>query len=191
VTASRRRARHQLTEAGRKRLEELKGEALEYLVQVFTEDERKDRRTRSTFWRRSAAPSTRARSSPGWPTHSSRRRATTAPSSRSAFWSSSIRTTRAIPIARKRIVEALREMDENKEAIKELRRLAESYGPGSDWAKAQQNPAAVEHAHKLAADMLREVAKGAARRRAEKRAATEGHIDTERYARAADAYSII
>src|SRR5205807_4710155 len=32
---------HQITKEGKKRLEELKGEALEYLVQVFTEDERK------------------------------------------------------------------------------------------------------------------------------------------------------
>ena len=41
VTAKSQARAHQLTEAGRKRLEELKGEALEYLVQVFTEDERK------------------------------------------------------------------------------------------------------------------------------------------------------
>src|SRR5207247_3380226 len=54
------------------------------------------------------------------------------------------------PDRQKRVVEALREMDQNKEAVKELRKLAESYGPGSEWAKAQQNPQAIEHAHQVA-----------------------------------------
>ena len=80
-------------------------------------------------------------------------------------------------------------MDENKEAVKELRKLAETYGPGSDWAKAQQNPQAVEHAHKLAADMLREVAKGLHADAQRNEQQQKGHIDVDRYARAADAYA--
>ena len=95
----------------------------------------------------------------------------------------------ASPDRQKRIVEALREMDENKEAVKELRKLAETYGPGSDWAKAQQNPKAVEHAHELAADMLREVAKELHADAQHDEQQQKGHIDVDRYARAADAYA--
>ena len=189
VTAKSQARAHQLTESGRKRLEELKGEALEYLVQVFTEDERKGPKDAFDFL-----------ASIGGAMYSRKvinKLADTFYSQ--ARYDRAIESERFLikldpndegnPDREKRVVEALREMDENKEAIRELRRLAETYGPGSDWAKAQQNPAAVEHAHKLAADMLREVAKGLHADAQHNEQQQKGHIDVDRYARAADAYS--
>ena len=180
---------HQLTESGRKRLEELKGEALEYLVQVFTEDERKGPKDAFDFL-----------ASIGGAMYSRKVIAKLADTFYSqARYDRAIESERflikldpndeANPDREKRVVEALREMDKNKEAVAELRRLAETYGPGSDWAKAQQNPQTVEHAHKLAADMLREVAKGLHADAQHNEQQQHGHIDVDRYARAADAYS--
>ncbi len=180
---------HQLTESGRKRLEELKGEALEYLVQVFTEDERKGPKDAFDFL-----------ASIGGAMYSRKVIAKLADTFfTQARYERAIESERFLikldpndegnPDRQKRVVEALREMDENKEAVKELRRLAETYGAGSDWAKAQQNPQAVEHAHKLAADMLREVAKGLHADAQRNEQLQKGHIDVDRYARAADAYS--
>ncbi len=180
---------HQLTEAGRKRLEELKGEALEYLVQVFTEDERKGPKDAFDFL-----------ASIGGAIYSRKVIAKLADTFYTqARYDRAIESERFLihldpneegnPDRQKRIVEALREMDENKQAIVELRKLAETYGPGGDWAKAQQNPQTVEHAHKLAADMLREVAKALHADAQHNEQQQKGHIDVERYARAADAYS--
>ena len=180
---------HQLTESGRKRLEELKGEALEYLVQVFTEDERKGPKDAFDFL-----------ASIGGAMYSRKVIAKLADTFYSqARYDRAIESERFLikldpndegnPDREKRVVEALREMDQNKEAIKELRRLAETYGPGSDWAKAQQSPQAVEHAHKVAADMLREVAKELHADAQHNEQQQHGHIDVDRYARAADAYS--
>ena len=180
---------HQLTESGRKRLEELKGEALEYLVQVFTEDERKGPKDAFDFL-----------ASIGGAMYSRNVIAKLADTFYSqARYERAIESERflikldpndeANPDRQKRVVEALREMDKNKEAVQQLRALAETYGPGSDWAKAQQNPQAVEHAHKVAADMLREVAKGLHADAQHNEQQQHGHIDVDRYARAADAYS--
>lgn len=180
---------HQLTESGRKRLEELKGEALEYLVQVFTEDERKGPKDAFDFL-----------ASIGGAQYSRKVIAKLADTFYTqARYERAIESERFLikldpndegnPDRQKRVVEALREMDENKAAIKELRNLAETYGPSSDWAKAQQSQQAIEHAHKLAADMLREVAKGLHADAQRNEQLQKGHIDVDRYARAADAYS--
>ena len=190
VTAKSQARAHQLTEAGRKRLEELKGEALEYLVQVFTEDEKKGPKDAFDFLasiggaiysRKVIAQAGRHVLCAG--ALRSRR------SSRSASSSSSIPTTRATPIAQKRIVEALREMDENKEAdqgaaqarrdLRARQRLGQGAAePAGGRARAQ---ARGRHAARSG--------QGAARRRAAQRAAAKGHIDVDRYARAADAYA--
>jgi tetratricopeptide (TPR) repeat protein len=146
---------HQLTESGRKRLEELKGEALEYLVQVFTEDERKGPKDAYDFL-----------ASIGGAMYSRKVIAKLADTFYAqARYERAIESERflikldpndeANPDRDKRVVEALREMDQNKKAVEELRKLAETYGPGSDWAKAQQSKQAVEHAHQVAATMLK------------------------------------
>jgi TolA-binding protein len=179
---------HQLTESGRKRLEELKGEALEYLVQVFTEDERKGPKDAFDFL-----------ASIGGAGYSRKVIAKLADTFYAqARYERAIESERFLinldandesnPDRQKRVVEALREMDHNKEAIKELRKLAETYGPSSDWAKAQQSPQAVEHAHQVAAAMLKDVAKGLHSEAQKVEQYQHGRIDTDRYARAADAY---
>jgi TolA-binding protein len=178
----------QLTKEGRKRLEELKGEALEYLVQVFTEDERKGPKDAFDFL-----------ASIGGAAYSRKVIAKLAETFfTQARYERAIESERFLieldpydeqnPDRHKRVVEALREMDQNKEAVKELRKLAETYGPESDWTAHQQDPKAVEHAHKVAATMLRDVAKGL-HSDAQRVEQAQHYVDTSRYARAAEAYA--
>ena len=140
VTAKSQARAHQLTEAGRKRLEELKGEALEYLVQVFTEDERKGPKDAFDFL-----------SSIGGAIYSRKVIAKLADTFYTqARYERAIESERFLikldpndegnPDRQKRIVEALREMDENKEAIKELRKLAETYGAGRRLGQGAAEP---------------------------------------------------
>jgi len=178
----------QMTKEGRKRLEELKGEALEYLVQVFTEDERKGPKDAFDFL-----------ASIGGAGYSRKVIAKLAETFYTqARYERAIESERFLinldpydegnPDRQKRIVECLREMDQNKEAVKELRKLAEIYGPESDWTAHQQDPKAVEHAHQVASSMLREVAKGL-HADAQRVEAAQKYVDQNRYARAAEAYA--
>ncbi|HEX4459505.1 MAG TPA: tetratricopeptide repeat protein, partial [Polyangia bacterium] len=180
---------HQLTESGRKRLEELKGEALEYLVQVFTEDERKGPKDAFDFLAsiNGAAYSRKVIAKLADTFYAQARYDRAIESER--FLIKLDPNDEQSPDRQKRIVEAMREMDQNKEAVKELRHLAENYGPDSEWAKAQQNPQAIEHAHQVAATMLREVAKGLHAEAQRNEQQQHGHIDNERYTRAAEAYA--
>jgi TolA-binding protein len=178
----------QLTKEGKKRLEELKGEALDYLVQIFTEDEKKGPKDAYDFL-----------SSIGGEVYSRKVINKLADTFfAQARYERAIESERFLieldpadelaPDRQKRIVEAYREMDENKRAVAELRKLAETYGPQSEWAKKQEDPAVVEHAQKLASKMLRDVAKNlhADAQRVEQ---YQKHVDPDRYARAADAYA--
>ena len=182
-------ARHQLTEAGRKRLEELKGEALEYLVQVFTEDERKGPKDAFDFLASIGGAILAQGHRASSPTPSTRRRATSAPSSPSASSSSSIQTTRATPIGRSA----------------SSRRCAR-------WTRTRRPSGAAQARREL----QQPAATGPRRSRIRKRSSTrtscrptccakspralhadaqhneqqqKGHIDVDRYARAADAYA--
>jgi cellulose synthase operon protein C len=179
---------HQITKEGKKRLEELKGEALEYLVQVFTEDEKKGPKDAFDFL-----------TSIGGAIYSRKVIGKLAETFfAQARYDRAIESERFLitldpldpecPERQKRIVEAYREMDENKEAVREMRKLAETYGPESDWAKAVKDKAAVKKAHELAAQLLREVAKQlhAEAQRIEQQ---QKYVDPNRYARAADAYA--
>ncbi len=178
----------QLTKEGRKRLEELKGEALDYLVMVFTEDERKGPKDAFDFL-----------ASIGGAAYSRKVIARLADTFyNQARYERAIESERFLieldpndegaPDRQKRIIDSLREMDENKNAIKELRKLAEVYGPDSDWAKKQQDPKVVEHARKLAGKELREVAKNL-HSDAQKVEQFQHHVDLDRYGRAAEAYA--
>jgi TolA-binding protein len=179
---------HQITKEGKKRLEELKGEALEYLVQVFTEDERKGPKDAFDFL-----------ASIGGAIYS--RRVITKLAETffaQARYDRAIESERFLinldpadpecPDRHKRVVEALKEMDEAKEAVKELRKLAETYGPDGEWAKAQQDKGVIKHAHDLAASLLRQVAKEL-HSEAQHVEQVQKYVDTNRYARAADAYA--
>ncbi|MFI5290101.1 MAG: tetratricopeptide repeat protein, partial [Polyangia bacterium] len=178
----------QLTKEGRKRLAELKGEALDYLVQVFTEDESKGPKDAFDFL-----------ASIGGATYSRKVIAKLAETFfAQARYSRAIESERFLvgldpydesnPDRQKQVVDAFREMDDNKQAVKELRALAETYGPGSDWAKHQQDPKVVAHAHELAANELRDVAK-TLHADAQHVEAVQHYVDVNRYGRAAEAYA--
>jgi TolA-binding protein len=178
----------QLTKEGQKRLQELKGEALDYLVQIFTEDERKGAKEAYDFL-----------SSIGGAAYS--RKVITKLADTfftQARYERAIEAERFLieldpgdescPDRQKHIVEAYREMDEAKKAVVELRKLAENYGPSSEWAKKQQDPKVIAHAHDVAASMLRDVAK-TLHSDAQRVEAIQKHVDLDRYARAAEAYA--
>jgi len=178
----------QLTKEGRKRLDELKGEALDYLVQIFTEDERKGPKDAFDFL-----------TSIGGAAYGRKVVARLAETFYAqARYERAIESERFLieldpldesnPDRQKRVVDAYREMDETKNAVKELRKLAETYSPDSKWGVGQQDPKVVEHARKLAAKELREVAKNlhADAQRVER---LQNHVDTDRYGRAAEAYA--
>jgi TolA-binding protein len=178
----------QLTREGRKRLDELRGEALDYLVQIFTEDERKGPKDAFDFLASigGAAYSRKVIIKLADVFYSQARYERAIESER--FLIELDPADESNPDRQKRVVDAYREMDETKNAVKELRKLAETYGPDSEWAKKQEDPKVVEHARALAAKELREVAKnlhGDAQRVEQ----LQHHVDPDRYARAAEAYA--
>src|SRR5262249_55176196 len=138
-TKSEQAKRHHLTKEGQKRLEELKGEALDYLVQIFTEDERKGPKEAFEFLE-----------SIGGAAYSRK-----VVERLAATFFAQARYERAIesekflikldpldvecPDRQKRIVEAYREMDAMKEAVAELHTLADKYAPDSEWARNQES----------------------------------------------------
>ena len=132
---------HQLTESGRKRLEELKGEALEYLVQVFTEDERKGPKDAFDFL-----------ASIGGAMYSRKVIAKLADTFYAqARYDRAIESERFLikldpndegnPDRQKRMVEALRQMDRNKEAVNELRRPRRDLRAGQRLGQGAAEPA--------------------------------------------------
>jgi TolA-binding protein len=178
----------QLTKEGKKRLEELKGEALDYLVQIFTEDERKGAKEAYDFL-----------SSIGGASYSRKVLIKLADTFFSqARYERAIEAERflieldpfdeACPLRQKHIVEAYREMDKGKEAVKELRKLAETYSKDSEWAKKQEDPKAVADAAQIAGSMLQQLAKTL---HADAKAVEKAQrlVDLDRYSRAAEAYA--
>ena len=179
---------HQLTKEGSKRLDELKGEALEYLVQVFTEDERKGPKDAFDFL-----------TSIGGAIYSRKviakladtfytRRATTGPSSRSGSSSISIPTTRAVPIGRSGSSMRCARWTRTSRPSRSCASWPRATAPSRRLGQAQQDPR-----YRARAQAGRRRAKrggqGAARRRATRRGGAEAHIDVDRYARAAEAYA--
>ena len=177
----------QLTEGGRKRLAELKSEALDYLVQIFTEDERKGAKDAYDFL-----------SSIGGAAYSRK-----VVGKLSSTFFNQARYERAIeaerflialdpldpecPDRQKQIALSYREMDDNKAAVRELRKLAEAYLEGSEWAKAQSKDA-VKAARDKIATLLRDQAKNL-HADAQRVEMYQKKIDLERYGRAAEAYT--
>jgi TolA-binding protein len=177
----------QLTDAGRKRLAELKNEALDYLTQIFTEDEKKGAKDAYEFL-----------SSIGGAAYSRKvivRLADT-------FYNQA-RYDRAIEAYRflvqldpadpdaaerqKQIALAYHEMDNNKAAAVELHKLADNYLDGSEWAKAQSKEQ-VRKTRDMVSALLRDQAKNL-HADAQRVEMYQKKIDLERYGRAADAYA--
>ncbi len=177
----------QLTEAGRKRLAELKSEALDYLVQIFTEDEHKGAKDAYDFL-----------SSIGGAAYSRKVIARLADTFfNQARYDRAIEAARFIiqldpldpecPERQKQIALAYREMDDTKAAMRELRKLADTYLDGSEWAKAQSKET-VRKTRGLTGTLLRDQAKNL-HADAQRVEMYQKKIDLERYGRAAEAYA--
>jgi TolA-binding protein len=175
---------------GQKRLKELQNEALDYLVQIFTEDERKGPNDAYQFLSSIGglqyARRVLDRLGETFQTQSRFDRAIET----ERFLINLDKTDVEAPIHQRRIVESYRAMDDGQAAIRELKLLTEEYDDGSAWAKKNaDHPDEIRDAHESTAKILRDVAKElhAAAQANEK--AQKGHADIPRYERAAEAYS--
>ncbi|HVZ89883.1 MAG TPA: tetratricopeptide repeat protein [Polyangia bacterium] len=176
------------TEAAQKRAEELQGEALDYLVELFTEDDTKTARDAFEFLAQI-----------GGKQYSQKVLKQLADT---VF--DQTRYERAVEAYRLlieldpnaaeapdysgKIVEAYQLMGDIKTAVAEMRKLAGDYSGHSAWAAANKDrPKAVEHARTMAEGLIRNLAKTMhAEAQANEKASKV--VDKDRYARAAEAY---
>ncbi len=176
------------TEAEQKRAEELQGEALEYLVELFTEDDTKTARDAFEFLAQI-----------GGKQYS---RKVLKQLADTVF--DQTRYERAIEAYRLlieldpnagdapdyagKIVEGYQLMGDAKSAVAEMRTLAGDYGPHSAWAAANKDrPNTVAHARTMAEALIRTLAKTLHGEAQQNEKATKV-VDRDRYARAAEAY---
>jgi tetratricopeptide (TPR) repeat protein len=176
------------TDAEQKRAEELQGEALEYLVELFTEDDTKTARDAFEFLAQI-----------GGKQYS---RKVLKQLADTVF--DQTRYERAVEAYRLlieldpnagdapdyagKIVEGYQLMGDTKGAVVEMRKLASDYGPRSPWAAANHDrPNTVAHARTMAEALIRNLAK-TMHGEAQQNEKTTKVIDRDRYARAAEAY---
>jgi TolA-binding protein len=176
------------TEQEQKRAAELQGQALDYLVELFTEDDSKTAADAFEFLAqiggkeysqkvlRQLADTVFDQTRYERAIEAYRLLITLDPNSGEA------------PDYHKRIVESYQLLGDVKTAVGEMRKLANSYGGRSPWAKANQDrPKTVQHARVMAEELIRTLAKSmhAEAQHTEK---TSKVIDKDRYARASEAY---
>jgi cellulose synthase operon protein C len=176
------------TDAEQKRAEELQGEALEYLVELFTEDDTKTARDAFEFLAQI-----------GGKQYS---RKVLKQLADTVF--DQTRYERAVEAYRLlieldpnagdapdyagKIVEGYQLMGDTKGAVVEMRKLASDYGPRSPWAAANRDrPNTVAHARTMAEALIRNLAK-TMHGEAQQNEKTTKVVDRDRYARAAEAY---
>jgi TolA-binding protein len=176
------------SEAEQKRAAELQGQALDYLVELFTEDDSK-----------TAADAFEFLAQIGGKEYSQkilRRLADTVFDQ--TRYERAIEAYRLLitldpndgeaPDYHKRIVESYQLLGDVKTAVAEMRKLADSYSGRSAWAKANQDrPKTVQHARTMAEELIRNLAKSM-HAEAQQNEKTSKVVDKERYARAAEAY---
>src|SRR5262249_44318697 len=153
------------TRAGRTREEqrraiELRGEALEYLVELFSEDESKTAEDAYQFLAqiggKEYSREVLNRLANAYFDQTRYERAVSA----YRFLISLEPMAGEAPDHQKRIVEAYELLGDSGQAIAQVRKLAEDYGPQSAWAKANADrPNTVKHARALAEERLRTLAK--------------------------------
>ena len=176
------------TDTERKRRQSLREEALDYLVLVFTEDERVSAEDAYNFLTgingKAYGREVLGKIAEAF--------------SENAAYERAIQARRFLigldvmhpdsPTHQKAIVEAFQDQDEPAKAIAEMRKLAEDYGPGSAWAKANADrPRAVARAHAEAEILLRAVARKL-HNEAQQDEKFRKKPDKERYGAAAEAY---
>ena len=176
------------TEAEQKRAAELQGQALDYLVELFTEDDSK-----------TAADAFEFLAQIGGKEYSQkvlRRLADTVFDQ--TRYERAIEAYRLLiqldpndgeaPDYQKRIVESYQLLGDVRTAVVEMRKLAETYNGRSTWANANKDrPKTVQHARTMAEELIRNLAKSM-HAEAQQNEKTTKVVDKERYARAAEAY---
>jgi cellulose synthase operon protein C len=176
------------TEAEQRRAQELQGQALDYLVELFTEDDTKSAHDAFEFL-----------SQIGGKQYS---RKVLKQLAETVF--DQTRYERAVeayrllieldpndgeaPDHHGKIVEAHQLMGDVNTAVAEMRKLAANYGGRSAWAAANKDrPKTVEHARTLAEGLIRNIAK-TMHSEAQANEKTTKVVDRQRYARAAESY---
>jgi TolA-binding protein len=176
------------TEAEQKRAAELQGQALDYLVELFTEDDTKSAHDAFEFLAqiggkqysqkvlKQLADTVFDQTRYERAVEAYRLLIELDPNSAEA------------PDYHGKIVEGYQLMGDTKTAVAEMRKLAANYGSRSPWAAANKDrPKTVEHARTLAEGLIRTVAK-TMHAEAQQNEKTTKIVDKDRYARAAEAY---
>jgi len=171
-----------------KRAADLQGQAMEYLVELFTEDDTKSARDAFEFLAQIGGSDYSQKIL-------SRLAETVFDQTRYERAAEAYRLLISLnpngpdaPDQQKRIVECAQALGDPAAAVLEMRKLASEYGPHSPWAAAnRERPNAVAHARQIAEEQIRGLAKSL---HAEAQAGEKQNkvVDKERYARAAEAY---
>ncbi len=177
------------TEAEQKRAAELQGQALDYLVELFTEDDTKSAHDAFEFLAQigGKAYSKKVLKQLADTVFDQTRyeRAVEAyrllieldPNSPDA------------PDYAGKIVEAYQLLGDTKTAVAEMRKLADDYGAKSPWAAANKDrPKSVQHARTMAETLIRTLAK-TMHAEAQQNEKLTHVVDKDRYARAAESYA--
>ena len=176
------------TEDQQKRAEELQGQALDYLVELFTEDDTKSAHDAFEFLAQIGGKQySRKVLKQLADTVFDQTRYERAVEAYRLLIELDPNSSDAPDYAGK-IVEGYQLMGDIKTAIAEMRKLASTYGGRSAWAAANKDrPKTVEHARTMAEDLIRTVAK-TMHAEAQQTEKTSKVVDRDRYARAAEAY---
>ena len=176
------------TTAQQKRAEELQGQALEYLVELFTEDDTKSAQDAFEFLAqiggREYSQKILARLAETVFDQTRYERAAEAYRLLISLNPNGVDA----PDHQKRVVECHQLLGDAAGAVAEMRRLAADYGPRSPWAKANKDrPNAIAHARLIAEELIRNLAK-TLHAEAQSNEKQNKVVDRERYTRAAEAY---
>jgi TolA-binding protein len=172
-----------------KRAAELQDQALDYLVELFTEDDSKSAEDAYAFLAQIGGKAHALRVMRRFAdTVYDQTRYERAAQAYIFLISLDAKSGEA-PGFQRRVVESFQALGRLERAAAEMRKLAEVYGPKSDWAKWNADePEVVARARRLGEELIRTQAKGlhAEAQRNERESRT---LDKERYEKAAEAYA--
>src|SRR3954452_20409119 len=176
------------TEEQQKRAAELQGQALDYLVELFTEDDTKSAHDAFEFLAQIGGKQySRKVLKQLADTVFDQTRYERAVEAYKLLIELDPNSDEA-PDYHGKIVESYQLLGDVNTAVAEMRKLAASYGARSAWATANKDrPKAVEHARTLAEGLIRNLAK-TMHAEAQQNEKTTKVVDKVRYARAAEAY---
>jgi cellulose synthase operon protein C len=176
------------TEEQQKRAAELQGQALDYLVELFTEDDTKSAHDAFEFLAQIGGKQySRKVLKQLADTVFDQTRYERAVEAYRLLIELDPNSAEA-PDYHGKIVESYQLLGDVRTAVAEMRKLAATYGGRSAWAAANKDrPKAVEHARTLAEGLIRTLAK-TMHAEAQQNEKTTKVVDKERYARAAESY---